>query len=95
MKVNVQEQEPEIEENINRIVIEGDQAHTVDEALNLLRLGVIHLWRPQEIRFLTPLFLSTCVYMDRTPSPLVDVHTWSRWNTHRSLEMASTMTYQT
>jgi len=30
-----------------------------------------------------------------TDPPLVDVHTRSTWNTHRSLEMASTMTYRT
>lgn len=35
-KVNVQEEEPEIEENINRIVIEGDHARTVEEALGVL-----------------------------------------------------------
>ena len=29
------------------------------------------------------------------PPPLVDVHTRSTWNTHRSLEMASTMKYRT
>lgn len=43
VKVNVQEQEPEIEENINRIVIEGDQAHTVDEALNLLSVREVEV----------------------------------------------------
>ena len=29
------------------------------------------------------------------PLPLVDDHTRSTWNTHRSLEMASTLTYRT
>lgn len=38
-KVNVQEQEPEIEENVNRIVIEGDHARTVEEALSVLGVG--------------------------------------------------------
>jgi len=46
----------------------------------------------KKIRFLTPL---TPVYMGRTPLPLVDANTRSTWNTHRALEMASTMTYQT
>jgi len=44
----------------------------------------------KKIRFLTP--LSTWA---GPPSPLVDVHMRSTWNTHRSLEMASTMTYRT
>ena len=46
-------------------------------------------------RFWPSLPLSTCVHMGRTPSPLVNVHTWSTWNTHSPLEMASTMTYRT
>jgi len=29
------------------------------------------------------------------PLPLVDVHMRSTWNTHRSLETVSTMTYRT
>jgi len=29
------------------------------------------------------------------PLPLVDVHMRSRWNTHRSLKMASTMAFRT
>ena len=57
-------------------------------------LGAIHLWRPQKNHVFdlrSP--LSTCVHMGRTPFPHLDVHTRSTWNTRRSLEMASTMTY--
>ena len=54
-------------------------------------LGAIHLWRPQKIPVFDPLPLSTWAGLP----PLVDVHTWSTWNTHRSLETASTMTYWT
>ena len=54
-----------------------------------MRIGAIHLWRPQKNHVFDP-----PVHMGRT-SPLVDVHTRSTWNTHRSLEMASTMTYRT
>jgi len=46
----------------------------------------------KKIRFLPLLPLSTCVHMGRTP--LVDVHTRPTWNTHCSLEMASSMTYR-
>ena len=83
--------------------------HTHKQATKkLLRVSRRMYWRRVElrghpfmtstkkIRFLTPLPLSTCVHMGRTPpSPLVDVHTRSTWNTHRSPETASTMTYRT
>ena len=61
----------------------------------LLPEGVIHLWRPQENRAFDPrspcLHTSTCAW----PLSLVGVHTPSTWNTHRSLETASTMTFRT
>src|SRR6218665_1949458 len=51
-----------------------------------------------KITFLTPLPLSTCVHMGRTPSPLW-TSTHGRHEIHtkksRSLEMASTVTYRT
>ena len=56
------------------------------------------IWHPQKIRFLTPL---PSVHMrphgPDPPPPLVDVHTRSTWNTHRSLKTDSrpTMTYRT
>jgi len=53
--------------------------------LKLHRYRVIHLWRPQENRdFLPP----PLVHMRLT---LVDVHTQSTWDTHSSLETASTI----
>ena len=59
--------------------------------------GAIHLWRPQKNHVFDPPLLP--VHMRRhgpdPPPPLVDVHTRLTWNTHRSLEMASTMTYRT
>jgi len=51
-----------------------------------IRKGAIHLWRPQKSDFWLP-SLSTWA----GPPPLVDIHTRSTWNTHRSLEMASSI----
>lgn len=37
VKANVQEQPDDIEENVNRIFLEGEHARSVDEAIGLLR----------------------------------------------------------
>ena len=46
----------------------------------------------KKITFLTPPPVHMRPHGPDTPPP-VDFHTRSTWNTHRSLEMASTMTY--
>ena len=57
-------------------------------AFMTLNLGIVHkksgFWPPPPVHMRPH---------GPDPLPLVDVHTRPTWNTHRSLEMASTMTY--
>ena len=49
-----------IEENINRIMIDGDHAQTIDEAINLLRLFLSTISLRLSVKFLFwDLFLTT------------------------------------